>query len=346
MKALILTEYKNLIYTDAEKPRIKSPHDLLVRIKAAAICGSDVHGYDGSTGRRIPPLIMGHEASGIVEETGSGVENFHKGDRITFDSTIYCGTCRFCREGRVNLCDNRKVLGVSCDEYSRDGVFAEYVVIPDHIAYPIPDQTTFHQAALTEPAAVAAHAVRISPRGINDTMAVIGTGLIGLLIIQVLRAGSSGIIVAVDTDEDRLKMAEKMGADITINPAKQDPVSVLASHGKAGGVDLTLEAVGTTPTIETAVAMTRKGGAITLVGNIQPQIQLPLQKIVSREIRVTGSCAIAGEYPLVLDMMARKKLDVDSLISAVAPLSEGDAWFKRLYAREPGLLKVILEPRE
>jgi threonine dehydrogenase-like Zn-dependent dehydrogenase len=344
MKALILTEYNKMTYTDAAKPGIKGPRDLLVRIKAAAICGSDVHGYDGSTGRRIPPLIMGHEASGVVEETGSGVAHFHKGDRITFDSTIYCGTCRFCREGRVNLCDNRRVLGVSCDEYTRDGVFAEYVVIPDHIAYPIPDETTFHQAALTEPAAVAAHAVRISPLSINDTTAVIGSGLIGLLIIQVLRAGSSGMIVAVDTDETRLEMARKMGADITINPARQDPAVVLAEHGKAGGVDLTFEALGSTPTVETAVNMTRKGGSITLVGNIQPQIQLPLQKIVSREIRVTGSCAIAGEYPLVLDMMARNKLDVDSLISAVAPLSEGDAWFKRLYAREQGLLKVILEP--
>ncbi len=344
MKALILTEYNKMVYTDAPKPQITGPKDLLVRIKAAAICGSDVHGYDGSTGRRIPPLIMGHEAAGVVEEAGSGVDLFKKGDRITFDSTIYCGTCRFCREGRVNLCDNRKVLGVSCDEYSRDGVFAEYVVIPDHIAYPIPDETSFHQAALTEPAAVAAHAVRISPLNINDTIAVIGTGLIGLLILQILRAGSSGIIVAVDTDENRLEMARKMGADLTINPVKQDPVEILAKNGLSRGVDLTLEAVGTTPTVQTAVNMTRKGGAITLVGNIQPQIQLPLQKIVSREIRLTGSCAIAGEYPLVLDLMARKKLDVNSLISAVAPLSEGDAWFKRLYAKEAGLLKVILEP--
>ena len=344
MKALILTEYNKMTYTDTAKPGIKGPRDLLVRIKAAAICGSDVHGYDGSTGRRIPPLIMGHEASGIVEETGSEVEHFHKGDRITFDSTIYCGTCRFCREGRVNLCDNRRVLGVSCDEYSRDGVFAEYVVIPDHIAYPIPEETTFHQAALTEPAAVAAHAVRISPLSMNDTTAVIGSGLIGLLIIQILSAGGSGVIVAVDTDDDRLRIAAKMGAHITINPVRQDPAAVLAEQCKAGGADLTFEAVGTTPTVQAAVNMTRKGGAITLVGNIQPQIQLPLQKIVSREIRVTGSCAIAGEYPLVLDMMARNKLDVDSLISAVAPLSEGDAWFKRLYARERGLLKVILEP--
>jgi len=344
MKALILTEYNKMVYTDAEKPRVVGSRDLLIKIKAAAICGSDVHGYDGSTGRRIPPLIMGHEASGVVEEAGSGVKDFKPGDRITFDSTIYCGTCRFCREGRVNLCDNRRVLGVSCDEYSRDGVFAEYVVIPDHIAYPIPGETSFHQAALTEPAAVAAHAVRISPMSLNETTAVIGTGLIGLLIIQVLHAVNSGVIVAVDTDDNRLEMARKMGADIIINPSKHDPMTVLAEKGLAGGVDLTLEAVGTTPTIQTAVDMTRKGGAITLVGNIQPQIQLPLQKIVTREIRFSGSCAIAGEYPLVLDMMARNKLDVNSLISAVAPLSEGDHWFKRLYAREAGLLKVVLEP--
>ena len=134
MKALILKEYNNLAYEDVPKPKI-GRNEVLIRVKACGICGSDVHGIDGSTGRRIPPLIMGHEASGIIEDTGTDVKDFSAGDRVTFDSTIYCGVCHFCRRGLINLCDNRRVLGVSCDEYRQHGAFAEYVAVPQHILY-------------------------------------------------------------------------------------------------------------------------------------------------------------------------------------------------------------------
>ncbi|MCD6308787.1 MAG: alcohol dehydrogenase catalytic domain-containing protein, partial [Candidatus Latescibacteria bacterium] len=134
MKALVLESYNNLVYRDVPDPEIEDG-EVLVRVKASGICGSDVHGMDGSTGRRIPPLVMGHEASGVIERTGSGVEGYSEGDCVTFDSTIYCGVCGYCRQGLVNLCDNRRVLGVACDEYSRDGAFAEYIAVPERILY-------------------------------------------------------------------------------------------------------------------------------------------------------------------------------------------------------------------
>src|SRR6476646_7366233 len=129
MKALLLSDYKKLEVTDFPEPEI-GPSDLLVQVRACGICGSDIHGYDGSSGRRIPPLIMGHEAAGIVDEVGKDVTGFQVGDRVTFDSTIYCGHCFFCRAGRVNLCDNRRVMGVSCPEYRQHGAFAQWVSIP------------------------------------------------------------------------------------------------------------------------------------------------------------------------------------------------------------------------
>ncbi len=138
MKALLLKQYMELEVVDTPKPTIQAD-EILVRVKACGICGSDVHGIDGSTGRRIPPLVMGHEAAGVVVEVGSGVERFREGDRVTFDSTIYCGHCYFCRQGRPNLCDNRRVLGVSIEEYRRHGAFAEYVSVPQHIVYALPD---------------------------------------------------------------------------------------------------------------------------------------------------------------------------------------------------------------
>src|ERR1700704_6939543 len=125
MQALVLTEYRKLELKNVDRPTI-GPHDVLVRVAACGICGSDVHGYDGSSGRRIPPIVMGHEAAGRIAAMGAGVKEFAEGDRVTFDSTIYCGACDLCRRGEVNLCDHRQVLGVSCSDYRRAGAFAEY----------------------------------------------------------------------------------------------------------------------------------------------------------------------------------------------------------------------------
>jgi len=155
MKVLLMEEYKKLIYTDFPDPKIENPDELLIKIKSAAICGSDVHGYDGSTDRRRPPIVMGHEAAGEVVEMGKAVSAFKKGDRVTFDSTIYCGSCFYCTRGMVNLCDRRRVLGVSCEEYRCHGTFAEYVVIPERIAFPLPGANSgnlsYDEAACTEP---------------------------------------------------------------------------------------------------------------------------------------------------------------------------------------------------
>jgi len=138
MKALTLTDYKQLVYGDAPDPRI-ADQEVLVRVRACGICGSDVHGMDGSTGRRVPPIIMGHEAAGVIAEVGKQVKGWNVGDRVTFDSTIFCGTCWYCQRGLINLCDNRRVLGVSCADYRQHGAFAEYVALPQRILYRLPD---------------------------------------------------------------------------------------------------------------------------------------------------------------------------------------------------------------
>jgi (R,R)-butanediol dehydrogenase/meso-butanediol dehydrogenase/diacetyl reductase/L-iditol 2-dehydrogenase len=344
MKALVMNEYKKLDYADVDDPKIAGPRDVLVRVKAVSICGSDVHGFDGSTGRRKPPVIMGHEAAGEVADIGAEVRSFKRGDRITFDSTIYCGECFFCRRGDVNLCENRLVLGVSCDEYRKDGAFAEYVIVPDYICYPLPQGLSFEEAAMTEPAGVAAHAVRLTPAGLNESFAVVGTGLIGLLAVQLLRASSSGKIIALDTDAARREAALKAGADAAFDPAEELLLKKIGAFCGNPGIDHVFEAVGASGPIQTALSIVRKGGSVTLIGNISPRIELPLQRVVTNQIRLQGSCAIAGEYPVVLDMIARKKIDVRSLISKVAPLSEGPVWMNKLYNREDNLLKVVLVP--
>ena len=197
MDALLLTEYMKLEMVQMDEPEI-GPDDVLIRVRACGICGSDVHGLDGSTGRRIPPLVMGHEAAGVVERAGTNVRDLKPGDRVTFDSTIYCGHCAFCARGDVNLCDNRMVLGVSPGEYRRHGAFAEFVSVPRRIVYRLPDSLSFEQAALIEAASVAVHAVSLTPVRLGDTGVVVGSGMIGVLVVQSLRAAGCANVIVID----------------------------------------------------------------------------------------------------------------------------------------------------
>ncbi len=341
MNALVLTEYNRFEYKQMPQPAIAG-NEVLVRVKACGICGSDVHGMDGGTGRRQPPIIMGHEAAGVIVDTGA--DGWSKGDRVTFDSTVYCSTCRFCRAGQINLCDNRRVLGVSCDDYRQHGAFAEYVAAPRHILYRLPDAVSFVQAAMVEPVSIASHAVGRTQIAPGDTAVVVGTGMIGLFIVQSLRAAGCARIIAVDIDPDRLDLACAFGANLALRSDRCDVQAEVLAYTDGLGAEAAFEAVGINETVHTAVTSVRKGGSVVLVGNVSLTVQLPLQTVVTREISISGSCASSGEYPQCLDRIASGAIDVASLITAEAPLSDGASWFKRLYDREKGLMKVILIP--
>lgn len=343
MKAMVLKEYHQLVYQDVPEPTT-GPDDVLIEVKACGVCGSDVHGMDGSTGRRIPPIIMGHEAAGIIVQVGSNVKDVRLGERVTFDSTVYCGSCFYCLRGAINLCDHRRVLGVSCDEYRHNGAFAEYVAVPQHILYRLPQDVSFEHAAMVEPCSIAFHAVSRTPTSLNDTAVVVGVGMIGLLVVQTLRAVGCGKIIAIDVEPDKLDLSRQLGADITLNSLEAETGSEIQKLTDNRGADIVIEAVGISQSVKTALASVRKGGAVTVIGNLSPHVELPLQRLVAREITLYGSCASRGDYPACLDMMARGAIKVDPLISAVAPLCEGANWFRRLYQKEKGLLKVILVP--
>src|SRR3569833_4132666 len=203
MKSLMLDEYGKLSIADLPRPT-PGDNEVLVRVAACGICGSDVHGYDGSSGRRIPPLVMGHEASGLVEAVGPGVKDYQPGDRVTFDSTVYCGHCTYCRRGEVNLSDNCQVFGVSCGDYRRNGAFAEFIAVPERILYRLPTKMSFPEAAMLEATSGALHAVKVSEVKKGDITLVVGAGMIGLLPMQALRAAGVGRVMIADIDETRL----------------------------------------------------------------------------------------------------------------------------------------------
>lgn len=354
MKALTLIAPSTFEYGEVTQPQ-PAANEVLVRVKACGICGSDLHGMDGRSGRRIPPIIMGHEAAGEIEAVGEGVTQWKVGDRVTFDSTEYDANSPDTAAGFLNLSEGRKVLGVSCADYRRHGCFAEYVTVPQHILYAIPEALSYEKAAFSEPVAIALHAVNLAPKPDQDEEAkapvlrqqcavVVGAGLIGLLVIQSLKARGWRRVFAVDLDDQRLELAKQFGCEEVFNAKDPETLQKLKNLGGGDGVDAAFEVVGASQPVELAVKSVRKGGHVILVGNLQPNVNLPLQEVVTRQLTIKGSCACAGEYPEAIQRIQDGTINVEPLLSVVAPLQEGAEWFYKATQPGNGLLKVVLTP--
>jgi len=353
MKALTLVAPSAFAFGEAPNPQPEAGQ-VLVKINACGICGSDLHGMDGRSGRRIPPIIMGHEAAGEIISLGQGVTGWQEGDRVTFDSTEYCGECEDCKAGNVNLCKNRRVLGVSCGDYRRHGCFAELVALPQHILYKLPEGLPYEKAAFAEPVSIALHAVNLAPKPNSgspalterqDIAVVVGAGLIGLLVLQALKARGWKRVFAVDLDDARLALAKKLGAEEAFNAKDPNLAAKFREIGGGDGIDAAFEVVGAAAPVDLAIRSVRKGGTVVLVGNLQPSVPFPLQEVVTRQITLRGSCSSAGEYTEAIERIQDGSIDVMPLLSVVAPLDEGAEWFHKAVQPGNGLLKVVLTPR-
>ncbi|MHB0857315.1 MAG: zinc-dependent alcohol dehydrogenase [Anaerolineae bacterium] len=340
MKALVHTKPYVLELQDWPIPTV-GPDDLLVRVKACAICGSDIKGYSGATGRRQPPIIMGHEASGVIEDMGAHVTGFALHDRVCFDSMVYCRLCSYCQRGQANLCENRQVLGVSEGTYRRHGAMAEYMTVPYWIAARMPDALSYAEAALIETTAIGIHAANRTPVRLNDTAVIVGAGAVGLTALQGIRLKGAGKIIVTDLSPTRLALAAQLGADVTIVASEPDLLARLRSETGPDGAPVVVEAVGVQPTINTALAITRKGGALTLIGNVMPRVEMGLQEIVSREITVYGACACNGEFADCVDLITSGRVSVKPMISEYARLEDGQSVFDRLYKGDEGNIRTV-----
>jgi L-iditol 2-dehydrogenase len=343
VKGLLYTKPYTFEYTDVPDPAV-GDEDILVRVRACGICGSDVAGHTGKTGRRLPPLIMGHEAAGVVERVGRNVPGFRPGDRICFDSTVYCNQCPACRQGQFNRCVKRQVLGVSVPEFKRQGAFAEFVAVPHWICAKLPENVSFTQAALLEPASIGTHAANRPPMTKSDTVVVIGAGTIGLFILQAAKLRGARMTIACDLNDFRLGLARQVGADVCLNSGKVNLKEEIAKRTDGRGADVTLEAVGFAETFRLAISITKTGGTLVAVGNLQKETEFNLQELVSRELTFTGSYASAGEFRTCIGQIASGQINVTPLVSEVLPLKEGPGAFKRLLDGKENLLKIILEP--
>ena len=344
MKALVKRHAEKGIWMEQVPVPEAGPNEVLIKLEKTAICGTDLHIYkwDEWSQRTIKPgLVIGHEFVGRIAAIGPGVTGYQLGDRVSAEGHIVCGHCRNCRAGRQHLCPNTVGIGVN-----RHGAFAEFVTVPARIVHVLPDALGFNEAAMIEAVSVGVHAVRLTPCAPGDTAVIVGTGMIGLLTLQAAKIAGFAQVIAVDTEDSRLDVACELGATHRFNPKSGgDLTEFVKSLTKGQGADAAFECVGLNATVLSAIHAVRKGGTVTLVGNLTPKTELPLQVVVTRQLRLQGSCASAGEIPRCIELLATKQIKVDKIISAVVPLEQGADWFAKLYAGAPGVMKVILAPQ-
>ncbi len=341
IKGLVYHGPKILKWEDVNDVEPKAD-EVKIRVKAVGICGSDVHGYLGLTGRRISPMIMGHEFSGIIVDVGKDVREFREGDRVAPYPVDFCGECEMCREGSFHLCCNKKQFGV----LNVNGAFAEYICIPGKLCFKLEDDVSFSVGSLVEPLSVAYRAVNRAADLTGKTVLIVGAGTIGLLVLACAKMKNLARIIVSDISDSRLEKALSMGANTVINPKNKNFKEVIDSVTDGSGVDVALEAVGASPTVQQAMSALHFGGTAIWIGNSSKMIEINMQEVVTRELRVYGSFLYSfDEFAHVVDLLNRKELSVSALISLEAVMNEGPELFKRL-ADDPGsLIKVVLTDR-
>jgi 2-desacetyl-2-hydroxyethyl bacteriochlorophyllide A dehydrogenase len=340
MRALVYYGPENMKVADMPEPSPKE-NEVKLEIHYVGICGSDVHGYLGTTGRRIPPMVMGHEFSAVVVQAGAKVKRFKKGDRVTALPILNCGECSYCRAGLINACENREFMGTM----SVNGVLAEYVCVDEKILYALPDSLDDKTAALIEPFAVAYHA--LCKAEIRDKNVMIaGAGTIGLFALTVAKYFGAAKTVVTDLSPDRLTAAKKAGADIIINPGEGDVGKVLEEHGLRKSIDVTVEAVGITPTAQQTINYVRNMGTVIWIGNSAQMIEINMQQIVTRELTVKGTYVyIQKDYEESIRLLGEGRIDISGFVSGVVGMGEAEAMFKKLAAGETAMVKVLVDVR-
>ena len=322
----------------AEKPLVRKANDVLLKVKACGVCGSDIKTLHGEYGGN-PPVILGHEFSGEVCEIGSDVNNVTEGDRVVVDPNLTCGTCYNCRRGLENICENVATVGMHVN-----GGLAEYCVVPSIALHKIPEKLDFNEAALTEPLACVLSGFNKCQIKPGDTVGLVGLGPIGFLYLQLLRLSAASKIIAFEVKTERIEAGRKMGAEFIVNPAEKDWKEQLRKIGGGDGVDVVIEAVGNAPASKLALDIVRHGGRAVFFGIHKPDDKLEINayRLTRYEIDVTGSFIDRFTFLPAVQLLAEKKIDAKSLITHTFKLSEAAKAFDMM---EQGKgIKIQLSP--
>lgn len=322
---------------EVSKPEVKPGH-VLIKIKATAICGSDLHAYEYPKGYEFMqvPVTLGHEYSGIVEAVGEGAVLFKPGQRVMGESNQYCGHCPNCHQGRTNICENNRMTGLHVD-----GGMAEYICVPENIVHLLPDGVSFEEAAVAQPCAVSFHGV-FDNSGIRpaDVVVVFGPGIVGLMAAQGAKIMGAGKVVVVGTnidEETRLPIARRMGFGV-INAERQDVKKALAEIAGAAAADVVVECSGAAPALAKALEIVKKGGSLTLLGIYSRPLDIFFTPLIRNEVTVNTSYTCTWKnYEQALQLIASGQVDLEPVM-ALYPFQDG------LKAFEEALAKKVVKP--
>lgn len=342
MKAVVKEQkgVGNVVYKEMPEPK-PGPGELKVEVKAAGVCGTDIHIFHDRF-RNNPPVILGHEFSGVVVEVGEGVKDYKVGDRVTAEAPArICGTCAYCRVGNYNLCSNR--LGVG---WGVNGCFAKYCITEEKMTHKLPDNVSFKAGALCEPLACVVHGMELTGISAGDLVVVAGPGPIGLLTMQAAKA--EGAVVAVtgtNVDKERLEVAKKLGSDYIINVQEHDLIGEIRSLTRGYGADVVMECSGSQASVNTCLELIKKGGKYTQVGLFGKPITIDFDKVVTKELKVTGVQSqrwTAWEWALKL--LELDKIQLEPLVSGEYSMADWEKAFEAFESKQG--LKIVMYPEK
>jgi L-iditol 2-dehydrogenase len=318
-----------------------APDEVLIKVKSAAICGSDlgIYHYTSAYSKMKLPVVMGHEFSGEITEAGSEVQGFKAGDRVLSESVKACGVCEFCKIGMSNLCDGSTLFGIHTN-----GGFAEYVTVPYKLLHRIPENMSYDQAALVEPLSNAVHFVRdITPFRIDDYVVVQGCGPIGLFSAQLFKLGGARVLVTgLSVDKVRFDIAKKLGLE-TLNVEKESLEERVMEETEGRGADIAFVAVGAPPAVKQATQIIKKRGTVIVVGIFGQEAPLDMTWLVRRELKIHGAYDAKPEnFPQSISLISRGLIDVDSVLTHKLSLDEAEKGFRVAIDKIGG--KVVFNP--
>jgi L-iditol 2-dehydrogenase len=323
---------------DVPKPKLEPGH-ALIEVHVAGICGTDLHiAHDRYPTN--PPVVLGHELSGVVAQVADDVTGCRPGQRVTSETYFtVCGECRFCRSGAPNLCRKRLSIGSGVD-----GAFARYVLVPAINVHPLPDGVDDRGGALTEPLACALHALERTCVAPGDVAIISGPGAIGLLTMQVARAaGARTVVLGTAADTERLELARDLGAEETIDVTASDAVDAVRELTHGSGADIVFECSGAPAAARAGLAMVRRQGRYAQVGLFGRPLEWDLEQVCFKEIQVSGSFAtVSGAWRRALALLASGQIDAGRLVSHVLPMSKWERAFDMAERKEG--LKIALRP--
>lgn len=339
-------------FEDSPYPIIKDQHDVILRIAYVGVCGSDVHFWihGGIIDKVDPshPLIMGHEASGVVYEVGSAVSSLRVGDKVAIEPGYPCRRCRTCKAGRYNLCAK---MTFAADPLYSHGALTKYFKMPEDFCYKLPDFLGLDEGVLVEPLAVAVHVCRLADVRVGQDVVIFGAGTIGLLCAAVAKAMGAKNIISVDVNDARLEFARRFAATGTFKPTREDTSFEIARkinklHDSDEGADVVLEATGTESCIEAGILALRRGGTFVQAGLGKLKVQFPIATLSEKEISMKGCFRYnAGDYDLALHLLESKRVIVKELITGVEPFERATHAWERTRKGE-GIKNLIRGPQD